>query len=222
MIELENKYKISKACFMSLINYGIDTGNHSIKFIKQYYLFKENASIHYNKTEHYFSISLLYGNDEKTSIKVYVDSINEREKILSLLGDVNDSDNLLEAKGTYRIRFMNGSPIFTMKKKEKGVAGTFEFEYCLKRLFNNSSNAHFFDILNDIQSCIVKIRHIIKMDNNLVYELDDYQDFSFYTLEVEFPNEESQNNFVPNFDYISDETDNSEMKNKNMAKSLIK
>lgn len=223
MIEIENKYRISKKVFISLINNAINKRKHSVKAIEQYYLFKENAQIFYDNVNFKFTIVLIDKfQNHKAHLDVFVDSINEREKINELLGDVGANYNLLEDKGTYRIRFLNGSPIFTMKKKQKNVSGTFEFEYCLNRSIESArSGLNFIDCIKDVDSCIVKIRHLIQK-GHYTYELDDYQDFDFYTLEIEFKNEEEQLNFEPDFEFLADETNNSEMKNKNMAKSLLK
>lgn len=218
MLEIEKKYLISKKTFISLFQSALIENRLESEVIDQTYLFKKNSKIAYNPDTKEFHVGVKSGDTFET-IVVPVNKEEQQNKLQSFieLEDIKFEYGLYYFKGTYRIRFINGEPLFTFKRKVKeSTIGQFEFEEWL----TEPSDA-FIDALSKLKSQIIKIRHKISV-GELTYEIDFYQDFDFITLEVEFNNEDDYNAFVPDFEFTMDATNESSLKNKKLAKMLLK
>lgn len=217
MLEIEKKFLITKKTFFSMFQKALIENRLTTEFIDQIYLFKSNSKIAYNPTKKVFVVTI-ENKSKKATIEVPVVNEEYQKKLQSFIDfeDIKQKDGLYFFKGTYRIRLLNGQPIFTFKRKVKESSlGMFEFEETV------DMNEDFESVLFELKSRIVKIRHKIAV-GDLTYEIDLYQDFDFISLEIEFDTEELYKCFVPDFDYTMDASNESSLKNKNLAKQLLK
>lgn len=221
LTEVENKYLVSKKVAFSIIEKAMKKGKHKLDFINQVYLFDESANIQYNLKKEQFEVQVIHEGRISEILIIPVVDEHEKETLNDLLADMEGQD-LTKGKGTFRIRYYDGrNPIFAMKMKKSGVAGTFEFEYEVSRNIKHMKNGdEFEDILFGIKSRIVKMRHSVER-NNKIYEIDIYSEFEFITLEVEFKNELEQQAFEEDFEFIRNISNDSEYKNKNLAKTQL-
>ncbi len=220
--EVENKYLVSKETAFSLIEKAIKKGKHKLDFINQVYLFDKSAIILYNLEQNQFEIQVMHKSKKSDLLVIPVIDEHQKEELKELLAEQQNVD-LTKGKGTFRIRYYDGkTPIFAMKMKKEGVAGTLEFEFNITEHINEMENgADFENILSKIKTRIVKMRHSVPF-NGFIYEIDFYSAFEFITLEVEFKNEADQLAFKEDFKFIKNITSDSSYKNKKMAKRFSK
>ena len=212
--EVENKYLIKKKVAFSIIEKAINEGKSEVSFINQVYLFKENSNISYNLEHNCFNIQLKY-KDEVLDFDVFVYN-EDMKKILNEEFSKISYENLHEEKTTFRVRYLNGVPIFTFKMKVEGLDGNLEFEETLKE------STLIDEILSKMKTRVEKIRYSLTQESGLVYEIDFYKNEKFITLEVEFKDQESADSFLEDFKFKKNITNDKSMKNKNIAKSKLK
>lgn len=212
--EVENKYLIKKKVAFSIIEKAINEGKSEVSFINQIYLFKENSNVSYNLEHNCFNIQLKH-KDEVMDFDVFVYN-EDMKKILNEEFSKISYENLHEEKTTFRVRYLNGVPIFTFKMKVEGLDGNLEFEETLKEC------AILDEFLSKMKTRVEKIRYSLTQESGLVYEIDFYKNEKFITLEVEFKDQESADTFFEDFKFKKNITNDKSMKNKNIARSKLK
>lgn len=219
MIEIEKKFLINKKTFFTMFQSALATNRVGVDSIDQIYLFKSNSVIGFDLNESAFVVKI-FDKDTKQSEFLQVPVTNKKvlkhiEQVIAL-GRFKLENGLYKLKGTYRIRFLNGEPIFTFKcKVPESTIGQLELEEIV------TLPDAFKELLETFKSRIVKIRYNINV-NHYIYEVDFYQDFDFITLEVEFKTEDEYKKFKPDFEFLMDASNDSSFKNKKLAKILLK
>lgn len=105
---------------------------------------------------------------------------------------------------------------YFMVVKSEGVMERDEFTLILSRECYRELS------LSAINSTIIKLRSKIVLEDGLIAELDDYRNFLFRTVEVEFPTIEVANSFIPPQWFGDEVTNDPRYKNKNLAQRLDK
>lgn len=217
--EIENKYLISKKTFFDFMKKSLSNQKNYFAHIEQVYLFEENSSIFYDTEKSTFNITL-YHEKEKASFSVIVKSEQMKEVLKDNLRSFNGID-LIKEKSTFRVRYLNGVPIFTFKKDFENIEGLLEFEVNFEDnvISNDINKVH--SILSKIKSRLEKIRYYIHNDNGLIYEIDLYMDYDFITLEIEFKSDSLLLSFVEDFEFIANISKDKEYKNIILAKNKL-
>jgi len=215
--EIEIKHQVNKNAAFGLIQEGMKRGAVEISYINQVYLFNENATAYYNREKGAFDIIVKHKNKE-ASFTIFV---KEKDKLDVLNKEFKESCFISCNKSTFRVRYLDGKPIFTFKRKIEGIDGNFEFEVPFAENGQTPDKEALSKVLSKIKSRVEKIRYTIAQKNNLFYEIDMYKDEDFITLEIEFKTIEEMENFKPNYSFIRDWTDDSSKKNKNLAKAKL-
>ncbi len=220
--EVENKYLIKKKVAFSIIERAIKEGKSDVSFINQIYLFKENSNISYNLEHNCFNVRLKH-KEEVMDFDVFVYD-KYMKKILNEEFSKISYENLHEEKTTFRVRYLNGVPIFTFKMKVEGLDGNLEFEETLEEATEITEGGflRLNELLSKMKTRVEKIRYSLTQKSGLVYEIDFYKDEKFITLEVEFKDQETANSFIEDFKFKKNITNDKSMKNKNIAKSKLK
>lgn len=215
--EIEIKHHINKNAAFGLIQEGMMRNAVETSYINQVYLFDENATAYYNREKGAFDIILKHKNKE-ASFTIFV---KEEEKREILNKEFQESCFISCSKSTFRVRYLDGKPIFTFKRKIEGIDGNFEFEVPFADNGQTPDKEALTKVLSRIKSRVEKIRYTIAQKNGLSYEIDMYKDEDFITLEIEFKTIQEMEQFDPNYSFISDWTDDSSKKNKNLAKAKL-
>jgi len=110
------------------------------------------------------------------------------------------------------ILFRNNFYYLTVKSEGNMIRNEFEIKIS-KRIYK--------ELLNKAENkTIIKRRYEVQLENGLIAEIDEYKDFDFNTVEVEFKNEEQARNFIVPEWFGIDITRNNQYKNKNLARNL--
>jgi len=108
----------------------------------------------------------------------------------------------------------NGKEFYYLTVKSKGDMIREEFE-------TQITNNIYYELLKKSQNeTIIKQRYEIELEDGLIAELDQYKDFEFNTIEVEFENEEQAYDFLPPEWFGEEVTKNCKYKNRNLVKLL--
>lgn len=115
--------------------------------------------------------------------------------------------------------YLNYAPEIRIRKHNNMHSITYKSDGDLIReeLESNISRETFENLKQKAKTCIKKTRYYVPADKYFL-EIDDYDDLDLITVEIEFIDEESAQNFKP-FDWFGKEvTYDKQYKNKNLAR----
>lgn len=136
----------------------------------------------------------------------YIEAYQIEQAYLSFKPEVR-----IEKVTYYSYQQKNIKYYFTIKSNGDLIRQENEFEI---------SESTYRDLLCNKQGHVIsKMRHLFKLDDNLVAECDDYTDIDLCVVEVEFNNEDELNNFIPPDWFGEEVTYDKRYKNKNIAKN---
>lgn len=209
-IELERKFLISDELADEIVEdlaLEVET-----QYIKQTYLFKNNAIIEYLTDTNQWKVTLLVMGKEET----FLFEETKRPEIADAVFSRYTGTNLLETECAARIRITNNVPMFTFKIPVVGGVGDNEFEVDISEYVKDSS---YFDgfMMIDPHS-IDKVRYVVTTKNHK-YDIDAFRNVTLEEvnpdlnlskldhdglclLEIEFDSVSEYEEYTPDFNCV--------------------